>query len=147
MIFVSAPKDGRLLPYPDISGFFRDFLAHFSGTDTLKSHLQPHEQRSDGQRVRLQKRLYDVHSNRTQSSVLPTPLPGGVSSCLPLLSNDELAILLKSQPAGARSLGRLGTPLFSQAVIIDGDWHRVGLTWDGLNKTLFVDCIEVAKGT
>jgi len=43
--------------------------------------------------------------------------------------------------------GRFGTPLFSEAVIIDGDWHRVGLTWDGSTRTLFVDGVEVAKGT
>jgi hypothetical protein len=43
--------------------------------------------------------------------------------------------------------GRYGTPLFSEAVIIDGDWHRVGLTWDGSTRTLFVDGVEVAKGT
>lgn len=61
-----------MLPYPDISDLFRDFLAHFPGTDTLKSYLQPHEQRSDGQRAKVQKRLYGVRSNSTQSSVLPT---------------------------------------------------------------------------
>jgi len=55
--------------------------------------------------------------------------------------------LLNSQPAWARSLGRFGTPSFSEVVIIESDWHRVCLTWDGSNKTLFVDCIEVAKGT
>jgi len=43
--------------------------------------------------------------------------------------------------------GRYGTPLFSEAVIIDGEWHRVGLTWDDSTRTLFVDGVEVAKGT
>jgi N-acetylneuraminic acid mutarotase len=43
--------------------------------------------------------------------------------------------------------GRFGTQLFSEAVIIDGDWHRVGLTWDGSTRTLFVDGVEVAKST
>jgi hypothetical protein len=46
-----------------------------------------------------------------------------------------------------KALGRFGTPLFSEAVIIDGDWHRVGLTWDGSTRTLFVDNVEVAKST
>jgi len=46
-----------------------------------------------------------------------------------------------------KATGRFGTPLFSEAVIIDGDWHRVGLTWDGSTRTLFVDNVEVAKGT
>jgi hypothetical protein len=46
-----------------------------------------------------------------------------------------------------KAAGRYGTPLFSEAVIIDGDWHRVGLTWDGSTRTLFVDGVEVGKGT
>jgi N-acetylneuraminic acid mutarotase len=43
--------------------------------------------------------------------------------------------------------GRFGMPLFSEAVIIDGAWHRVGLTWDGSTRTLLVDNVEAAKGT
>jgi hypothetical protein len=46
-----------------------------------------------------------------------------------------------------KAAGRFGTPLFSEVVIIDGEWHRVGLTWDGSTRTLFVDNVEVAKGT
>jgi L-ascorbate metabolism protein UlaG (beta-lactamase superfamily) len=46
-----------------------------------------------------------------------------------------------------KSSGRLGGPLFSEAVIIDGDWHRVGLTWDGSTRILYVDDVEVAKDT
>ena len=45
-----------------------------------------------------------------------------------------------------KAAGRFGTPLLSEAVIIDGAWHRVGLTWDGSTRTLFVDGVEVAKG-
>ena len=45
-----------------------------------------------------------------------------------------------------KATGRFGTPLFSEAVIIDGQWHRVGLTWDGSTRNLFVDGVEVAKG-
>ncbi len=44
-----------------------------------------------------------------------------------------------------KAAGRYGTPLFSEAVIIDGEWHRVGLTWDGTNRILYVDGVEVAK--
>ncbi len=36
-------------------------------------------------------------------------------------------------------------PLPSESVITDGQWHRVGLTWDGTNRTLYVDDVEVAK--
>jgi len=44
------------------------------------------------------------------------------------------------------NLGR-GGPLLSQTVITDGQWHRIGLTWDGTNRTLYVDDIEAAKDT
>jgi len=37
------------------------------------------------------------------------------------------------------------TPLFSQAVVTDGKWHRVGLVWDGTNRILYVDDKEVAR--
>jgi len=46
-----------------------------------------------------------------------------------------------------KAAGRFGTPLFSEAVITDGQWHRVGMTWDGSTRTLFVDGVEAAKGT
>jgi Tol biopolymer transport system component len=38
-----------------------------------------------------------------------------------------------------------GKPLTSSAVITDGAWHRVGLVWDGSNRILYVDDIEVAR--
>jgi hypothetical protein len=38
-------------------------------------------------------------------------------------------------------------PLQSQTVITDGDWHRVGLVWDGSSRILYVDDIEVASDT
>jgi hypothetical protein len=38
-----------------------------------------------------------------------------------------------------------GAPLFSATVITDGAWHRVGLVWDGSNRILYVDAIEVAR--
>jgi len=37
--------------------------------------------------------------------------------------------------------------LSSSAVITNGDWHRVGLVWDGTNRALCVDDVEVARGT
>jgi hypothetical protein len=36
-------------------------------------------------------------------------------------------------------------PLASQAVITDDNWHHVGVVWDGSNRMLYVDGIEVAK--
>jgi len=38
-------------------------------------------------------------------------------------------------------------PLLSQTVITDGEWHRIGLVWDGLNRTLCVDDVVVAQDT
>jgi len=43
--------------------------------------------------------------------------------------------------------GRLARPLTSQTIVTDGNWHRVGLTWDGKNRTLYVDDVEVAEDT
>jgi hypothetical protein len=46
-----------------------------------------------------------------------------------------------------RQSGRQGKPLTSAAVITDGAWHRVGLVWDGTNRILYVDGMEVSQDT
>ena len=46
-----------------------------------------------------------------------------------------------------RSGGRLSKALSCEAVITDGTWHRVGFTWDGANRRLYVDDILVAEDT
>jgi hypothetical protein len=43
--------------------------------------------------------------------------------------------------------GRGGGPLRSQISITDGEWHRVGLVWDGSNRALYVDGTVAAKDT
>ena len=43
--------------------------------------------------------------------------------------------------------GRSTEPLFSEAVITDERWHRIGLVWDGSNITLCVDGVVVAEDT
>ncbi|MCU0917178.1 MAG: LamG domain-containing protein [Planctomycetes bacterium] len=43
--------------------------------------------------------------------------------------------------------GRSGKPLRTPAVITDDAWHRVGFVWDGSNRSLYVDGIEVARDT
>ncbi|MHC4439989.1 MAG: LamG-like jellyroll fold domain-containing protein [Planctomycetota bacterium] len=43
--------------------------------------------------------------------------------------------------------GRSAGPLFSQTIITDGQWHRIGFVWDGLNRMLYVDDIVVAEDT
>ncbi len=36
-------------------------------------------------------------------------------------------------------------PMLSQGNITDGNWHRIGLVWDGLYRSLYVDGAEVAR--
>ena len=43
--------------------------------------------------------------------------------------------------------GRTGSTLKSQTVITDNNWHRVGLTWDGVNRILYVDDTIAAQDT
>jgi len=43
--------------------------------------------------------------------------------------------------------GRGAAELLSQTVITDGNWHRIGLVWDGSHRTLYVDDIVVAEDT
>jgi len=58
--------------------------------------------------------------------------------------------LMAGAPSGAlvtelKESGRKGKPLVSAAVITDGNWHQVGLSWDGTNRILYVDGVEVAR--
>jgi len=46
-----------------------------------------------------------------------------------------------------KGAGRSTGPLFSETVITDGNWHRIGLVWDGSNRTLYVDGVAVAEDT
>jgi len=46
-----------------------------------------------------------------------------------------------------RSGGRQSKALYSDVDIADGNWHRVGFTWDGSNRRLYVDDILVAEDT
>ncbi|MBP7053240.1 MAG: hypothetical protein KBE65_19710 [Phycisphaerae bacterium] len=46
-----------------------------------------------------------------------------------------------------KSAGRTARTLTSTAVITDGNWHRIGLTWDGANRTLYTDDVKVATDT
>jgi len=42
-------------------------------------------------------------------------------------------------------VGSSAAPLVSEAVMTDGQWHRVGLVWDGSSRRLIVDDIVVAE--
>jgi len=44
-----------------------------------------------------------------------------------------------------RAPGRGAPPLASKFVITDGDWHRIGLVWDGSHRVLYGDEAEVRK--
>jgi N-acetylneuraminic acid mutarotase len=44
---------------------------------------------------------------------------------------------------GLKSSDQLAGPLISEAVITDGQWHRIGLVWDGSHRKLYVDGVEV----
>ena len=44
-----------------------------------------------------------------------------------------------------KGTGRGAAILLSQTIITDGNWHRIGLVWDGSNRTLYVDDVAVAE--
>jgi hypothetical protein len=43
--------------------------------------------------------------------------------------------------------GRSAGPLYCETVITDGQWLRIGLVWDGSNRTLYIDGVVVAEDT
>jgi len=46
-----------------------------------------------------------------------------------------------------KSASQDGSILSSETVITDGDWHRIGVVWDGLYRRLYVDGVVVAEDT
>jgi hypothetical protein len=46
-----------------------------------------------------------------------------------------------------KGTGRDANELLSQTIITDGNWHRIGLVWDGSHRTLYVDDFAVAEDT
>jgi hypothetical protein len=46
-----------------------------------------------------------------------------------------------------KGVGRFSGPLYTEMVVTDGQWRRVGLTWDGSNRVLYVDDVEAARDT
>ena len=43
-----------------------------------------------------------------------------------------------------KGTGRSGKAMLSDTVVTDGNWHRVGLVWDGNDRILYVDGVVVA---
>jgi hypothetical protein len=75
-------------------------------------------------------------------------IKGGAPGQVILSQADDSDWLLADSSTGALACGlcsgRGATPLVSDAVITDGNWHRIGLSWDGTRKMLYVDEMEVA---
>ena len=46
-----------------------------------------------------------------------------------------------------KAAGRGAAPLRSQTAVANGKWHRVVFIWDGSNRILYVDDMEVARDT
>jgi len=73
-------------------------------------------------------------------------LPGQV-----IVSQDNSSNWLSVDPNGCLMTelkgGRFACDLFSETIITDGDWHRVGFTWDGVNRILYVDDVIAAIDT
>ena len=46
-----------------------------------------------------------------------------------------------------KSSDPLAEPLVSETVITDGQWHRIGLVWDGSHRKLYVDRVIEAEDT
>ncbi|MHC4510547.1 MAG: LamG-like jellyroll fold domain-containing protein, partial [Planctomycetota bacterium] len=68
---------------------------------------------------------------------------GGVNWLLADQSGGKLRTSLLS-PGDGRSTPQ---PLISEFIITDGNWHRVGFVWNGSNRILYVDDVEVVKDT
>jgi len=60
------------------------------------------------------------------------------------LMADPLTGALKTE---LRSDARFSSTLTCYDCICDGDWHQVGLVWDGQNRSLYVDGEKVAEDT
>jgi len=65
---------------------------------------------------------------------------GGVNWLMAGVGTGALATELKES-------GRSGKPLTSAAILADGNWHRVGVVWDGSNRILYADGVEAARDT
>jgi parallel beta-helix repeat protein len=65
---------------------------------------------------------------------------GGANWLIADASTGALATQLKAAGRGSRDL-------VCDVGIVDGEWHQVGLTWDGSARTLYVDSVMVKTDT
>jgi len=67
-----------------------------------------------------------------------------------IVSQQAFADLLATDAGGnlmteLKCTGRSAGFLFSETVITDGQWHRIGLVWDGSHRRLYCDGVAVAE--
>jgi hypothetical protein len=68
-----------------------------------------------------------------------------------IISQPFLADLLMADASDGKLMtelkdsDELAGPLLSESVITDGQWHRVGLVWNGSYRILCIDGVEIAK--
>jgi sugar lactone lactonase YvrE len=79
-------------------------------------------------------------------------IKGGAPGQVVLSQIDGANWLIADPSAGSlltelKGTGRGATELMSQTIITDGNWHRIGLVWDGAQRMLYVDDVEVATDT
>jgi L-ascorbate metabolism protein UlaG (beta-lactamase superfamily) len=77
---------------------------------------------------------------------------GGVAGQVILSQAGGVNWLMADSSAGMlmtqlKETGRKSRDLVAPTIITDGQWHHVGLTWDGSNRVLYVDDAEVARDT
>ena len=93
----------------------------------------------------------DLHTHTLYSPDCLTTLAGFLDACR-RKGLDRVAVTDHDTVTGAlmtelRSGSRQSKMLYSEAIITDGNWHRVGFTWNGSNRRLYVDDILVAEDT
>jgi len=77
-------------------------------------------------------------------------IKGGAPGQVVLSQKDGVSWLCTNASEGhlmteLKGFGRSAAALLSQTVITDGNWHRIGLAWDGSQRTLYVDGVAVAE--
>ena len=77
-------------------------------------------------------------------------IKGGASGQVVIAQTDGVNWLSANPTEGSlmtelKGSGRAAGPLQSQMVITDGNWHHIGLVWDGYIRMLYVDGINVAQ--
>ena len=66
----------------------------------------------------------------------------GINSSFPdQLTDVDGTLMTEITKSGGRATG---SPLYSETVITDGNWHRIGFVWDGSERILYVDDIPAA---